>query len=307
MNLKINIKKILNIMVILFLLFSAISTVYGASCVISLKPLKAEVKKDEELVVNVELSNIKDKNGIIAMTATLEYDKDSLQLVKMEGKNWTTPYYNEANGKIAVDRNGFATVDETMFTIIFKVKQEKSLSTKIILKNIMTSNAIEDIEVTDTISNITINNRVTPSPDSTPDPTPNPNPGTDNNGNNNGSGNHNGSNNSNTENSGNNGNGSNNNNSNSGNEKPKNQTNLNQENSNRINNEILQNTTNTVEDTNTDTVSKNEVDGLNILETDTVIQEEQKKESNWIIPIMILVIVVIVIAIIIVMIRNKKL
>ena len=93
------------------------NTVYAAlSCKVSVQASQTEVSKNEEFTVDFNLSNIQSQRGIISIGATLEYDKDSLELVKMEGKNgWETPTegasYNATNGKIAITISGLGKKD----------------------------------------------------------------------------------------------------------------------------------------------------------------------------------------------------
>ncbi|MCI8833628.1 MAG: hypothetical protein HFJ19_05495 [Clostridia bacterium] len=111
-------RKIIALSLILVIV-TLISNVYAVSkCKVDLKTDKSEYNKNDEFTVNVNLSDIQDEKGIIALGGTLEYDKNSLQLVKMEAQgNWTKPSFNETNGKFVTDRdNNYATKDETVFT-----------------------------------------------------------------------------------------------------------------------------------------------------------------------------------------------
>lgn len=168
-------RKIVKIGLILFSVMCIITKVYAASCAINLQTAKNEFSKNEEFVVDVNLSNIQAESGIIALIATLEYDKKSLTLVGMTGQNsWSTPAsplsYNEANGKLVMDRGGLATTDEVVLKMTFKVNEGASGSTSVTLKNISTSNGIEDIAVPNTTKTITVKNgSTTPDTPTTPD------------------------------------------------------------------------------------------------------------------------------------------
>lgn len=132
-------KKAVNISLILVILIICImGNVYAAiNCKISMHTSKNEFKQGEEFVVDVKLSNLQSERGIIAFGATLEYDKQSLTLVKMEGKNgWSTPSYSEVNGKLVMERNGFATKDEILFQITFKFNEKSDKNVLITLKNL---------------------------------------------------------------------------------------------------------------------------------------------------------------------------
>lgn len=152
-------RKIVKLSLILLMIMCITGSVYAAlTCTVSIQTAKTELNKGEEFVVDVNLSNLPVDKGIIALGATLEYDKDSLTLVKMEGKNgWSTPSYNEANGKIVMDRNGFATSDETMFQITFKVKDQVSgANQSITLKDISVADGDEESTVATATKSITI-------------------------------------------------------------------------------------------------------------------------------------------------------
>lgn len=157
-------RKIIALSLILVIV-TLVSSVYAAStCKVDLKTDKNEYNKNDEFSVNVELSNIQDEKGIIALGGTLDYDKNSLELVKMEAQgNWTKPSYNEANGKFVTDRdNNYATKDETVFKIIFKVKDESKKDITITLKDIVASNGKEDIKTDNASKAITIKNSTVP-------------------------------------------------------------------------------------------------------------------------------------------------
>lgn len=165
--------------------------VYAASsCKISLEIAKSEFSKNEEFSVDVKLSDIQSERGFIALEAVLEYDKSSLTLVKMQGQNeWSNPIkdlsYNEATGKLVIDKNGLAKSDEVILKLTFKVNENSKDTTTITLKDIKASDATSPVQVATVTKNITIKNGgstpiipvdpdPTPDPEPTPDPTPNP-------------------------------------------------------------------------------------------------------------------------------------
>ena len=165
------------ILIILLLISICNNSQAAGKCKVSLEPNEVQVKKDQELIINVNISNIQAEHGIIAMTAKIEYDKNSFEFVRVEGRNWTTPFFNEENGKLAVDRNDYATQDETMFSIIFKVKEGSNVNKTITLKNIVASNGLEDIQVSNVSTTVKIeNNNVEPDPQPEPQPEPEPEP-----------------------------------------------------------------------------------------------------------------------------------
>lgn len=152
-------KKIVLLNLILFMIVFLAGNVYAASCTMDLKPSKAEVKKGEDFTVDIILKNIDAERGIIALGATIDYDRNNLEYVNIEGQgNWTKPSYNDANGKFAVDRNdGYATTEETIAKVTFKAKENMNVEeTKIVLKEITSSNGVIDISASDVTTNVKI-------------------------------------------------------------------------------------------------------------------------------------------------------
>jgi LPXTG-motif cell wall-anchored protein len=146
------------------------STAYAAlECNVSINTAKTEYSKNEEVVVSVNLSDIQSERGVIAFGATLDYDKDSLTLVKMEGKNnWSNPSYNEANGKLVMDRSNVTNNNETLLEITFKVNENSKQNTTVTLKDISVSDGTTPIKNISSISkDITVNEVVIIKPDST--------------------------------------------------------------------------------------------------------------------------------------------
>ena len=157
-------KKILSLM--LLMVIGMMGCVYAAlSCNISLEMAKTEFSKGEEFTVDVKLSNIQSDRGVISLGATLEYDKDSLTLVKMEGQNgWETPAngvsYNEANGKMAITRSGLGKDDEIIFKMTFKVNDQSKKNLKITLKDITVADGTAPAKISLAYKNITIKDGV---------------------------------------------------------------------------------------------------------------------------------------------------
>lgn len=154
-------KKIVCLSLILLITVCLTSSVFAASCKIDLKPSKSEISKGEEFTVDVIVKDIDAERGIIALTATMEYDKNALEYKGMEAQGkWTKPSYNDENGKLVLDRNdGYATTEETMFKVTFKAKEDISVNdTKIAIKEISSSNGITDIFSAETTTTIKIKN-----------------------------------------------------------------------------------------------------------------------------------------------------
>lgn len=162
-------KKIVKLSLIFLIAICIVGNVYAIlNCNIDIKTNKSQYSKNEEFTVNINLSNVKADKGIIAFGGTLEYDKDSLTLVKMEGKsNWSNPSYNEQNGKFVLDRGSVTKSDETTFQITFKVKDTKKSTSVISLKNVTISDGTETKKIELVDKSITIKGG-TSNPDSTP-------------------------------------------------------------------------------------------------------------------------------------------
>ncbi len=183
-------EKVIKLSLILMLIMICVtSTVYATSsttktpsCSITLETAKSEFSKNEEFNVDVKISKIESERGFIALEATLDYDKDSLTLVDMEGQNkWTTPVkdlsYNEATGKLVIDKSGLAKSDEVILKLKFKVKENSKENAMIALKDISVSDATVPAKISVASKNITIKEgQNTTTPDPTPTPTPEPTP-----------------------------------------------------------------------------------------------------------------------------------
>lgn len=169
-------KKVLSLVLLFIMMMSIMGTVNAAfTCNLSMEMEKTEFKKGDEFTVDINISNIKSDRGVISLGATLEYDKDSLTLVKMEGQNgWESPAvgstYNETNGKIAITRSGLGKNDETIFKITFKVKEEAKKNLLIVLKNISLADGTSPLSVAQVYKNITVQEGTNnPVPQPTPD------------------------------------------------------------------------------------------------------------------------------------------
>jgi hypothetical protein len=148
-------KKIIRLSLVLLAAIAIMGCTAYASldCTVSIETTKTVFSENEEFVASIKLSNIQSERGVIAFGATLEYDKDSLTIVKMEGKNgWSTPSYNEENGKLVMDRSNVTNNDEIIFEITFRVKEDSKQNTNITLKDISVSDATTPIKEISSIS-----------------------------------------------------------------------------------------------------------------------------------------------------------
>lgn len=150
-------KKVIKISAVLLILFSVLTSVYAASCTITVQPSNSKVETNKEFSVDVVLSNIQDEKGMITFTARLEYDYTNLTFKKIEGQNGWNPAYNEENGKIAAERaDGYTKSDETVFRVTFLANGAVNETPKITLTDIVFSNGKEDIDVVAASTTVTI-------------------------------------------------------------------------------------------------------------------------------------------------------
>lgn len=164
-------KIIVGLSLILVMIVSIMGTVYAADASVSLQTNKNEYAKNEEFTVDVVLSGLTTQRGVAALMATLEYDKDSLTLVRTEAQNgWSTPNYNEDNGKLIMDKNSNVTGTETVLKITFKVKENAKQNLVVTLKNMTVSGGSGDIEMTRSYKELTVQSGTV---------NPKPNPGED--------------------------------------------------------------------------------------------------------------------------------
>lgn len=152
-------KKITSLILMFTTLMILAGNVYASSCKVNLSTSKNTLSKGEEFVVDVTLSDIDAENGIIALIATLEYDKDSLDFVEMKSQNnWSRPEHNKDNGKFVMEKGDYVKEKENILKITFKVKETSKENLKITLKDIVSSNAKEDIKSSDSSLALKVSN-----------------------------------------------------------------------------------------------------------------------------------------------------
>ena len=151
--------------IFLIIMFSLIGTAQAVlNCNINIELSKTEVSKKEEFFVDINLANVQADKGIISLGATLDYDKEALELIKIEGKNgWETPSqgsFNESNGKMAITRSSVGQKDETVFTITFKVKDTNKKDAKISLKDIVVADGDKPVKISLVSKSVSIKENV---------------------------------------------------------------------------------------------------------------------------------------------------
>ena len=153
-------KKIVVLSLIFMLIVCMMGRVYAAfSCEVNMEASKTQVSKNDEFTVDVKIANIQSEIGFISFGGTLEYDKDSLTLVKMEGQNgWETPShgsaFNEENGKIAIDRSGVGKNNETIFRMTFQVKEANKSNLVVSLKDMVIADGTVPFKINSISQNI---------------------------------------------------------------------------------------------------------------------------------------------------------
>lgn len=150
------------VVMLMFIIMMLGSNVYATfNCDVDMKIAKTEYSKNDQFTISVDISNITSQKGVIAFGATLEYDKDSLTLVKMEGQNgWETPInggsYNEDNGIIAITRGALGKNNETVLKLTFQVKETQKSKTIIKLSEVSLADGTELAKVSSISKEITI-------------------------------------------------------------------------------------------------------------------------------------------------------
>lgn len=95
----------------------------------------------------------------------MEYDKDSLTLVKIEGQNgWETPShgstFNKENGKIGITRNGVGKNNETIFKMTFQVKEASRQNLVVSLKDMVISDGTVPFKISNVSQTITVTEKI---------------------------------------------------------------------------------------------------------------------------------------------------
>lgn len=173
-------KILVTLLILLMVVFTCIKNSYAAgSFSASLTPSNSRVSKGSEVKVTLKLSGINVEDGINALTATLDYDSDVLQLSKsnVKGLNDWSISFNEDNSKLEIDRAETITEDQEIATFTFKVADNTSAtSTSIKLKSISAGNSSldEDVKISDIITNISIGATINPTSSPTASPSSSP-------------------------------------------------------------------------------------------------------------------------------------
>ncbi len=140
-------KKIVIFSTIMLIIMGLITNVYAeSSCTVISSINNSEVKKNDEVIVTFAISKIEDDIGIFMLGATLNYDKNALELKKIEPLGgWSGLLYNDTNGSFVIDRD-YTKQPGNIIKATFKAIGETEKNTSISLSNICASNGIEDLK-----------------------------------------------------------------------------------------------------------------------------------------------------------------
>ena len=170
-------KKILKLSVIVLFVMCMFGKVYASNeCKLSIVTTKNEYSKDEQIIVEVKMSNINTRAGVMAIGGVVEYDKTSLKLEKIEGQNGWSPYINEQTGRFVAERNAPNKKDEIIFKLTFSINEGSKKNLSITIKEIQVGDGTTlYTEIDDAKKEISIkektNNIPTSNPTSTTTPT----------------------------------------------------------------------------------------------------------------------------------------
>lgn len=139
-------KKLAIFTTILLSIVLIMTSVHAAeSFSITAKMEKNEFSKNEEFTVEFNLSSMQVGEGIITVGATLEYDKESLEIIDKAGQNGWNMTYNDAEGIILLDNEKLIKDNGTLFKVTFKVKENSKQNLTIKLKDITAAGAGDEI------------------------------------------------------------------------------------------------------------------------------------------------------------------
>ncbi len=161
------------IIVIMMIIIGSSTKIYSmGEYNIAITPSKQNLMEGEEITITFEINDITAQPGIGAIYGELEYDKKIFEKITQEdfiqSSGWELPIYNdatEAEGALFLLRENGDLIKEnsTLFTVKLKVQDKvQACNTKIILKNISSSTAEEDIEIADVEIDLSVEGTLNP-------------------------------------------------------------------------------------------------------------------------------------------------
>lgn len=158
---KVNIKKIIFILLIAFLAFTTNVYAVNDSFSTTITANKSEIEREQTITITIGLSNISiesGEKGIGAYTGKINFDSSVLEYVCTSGTSkWDKPFYQ--NGLITATTTDGEVVKTTqnIGTITFKVKKDAKLGqTTISLENFSGSTVENDVLASNKSVNIKI-------------------------------------------------------------------------------------------------------------------------------------------------------
>ncbi len=133
-------KKILKILVLVFILVSFATISKAANVGVTLTPSSKKVKKGAEVTVEIKVNNFTREGDQKAIEMKLGYDTNALEFKSYQGKNnWSIVKSSDNTGFVA-SKEGTVNSTETVMAITFKVKENAALgSTRVTVSDILTS------------------------------------------------------------------------------------------------------------------------------------------------------------------------
>ena len=126
---------------------------------------KTEIEAGEETEINVKLTNIDmGEKGINVVEGTLEYDKDFIENIQLEGINEWKKIYNDEDGKLKgkflLDKMSEGIKEEeSIGTIKLKIKEDaKQGETQIKIKDIKSNDGENLVDTEDKVITLKISN-----------------------------------------------------------------------------------------------------------------------------------------------------
>ena len=122
---------------------------------------KTEIEAGEEIEINVKLTNIDmGEKGINIVEGTLEYDKDFIESIQLEGINEWKKVYNSEKGKFVFDKMSEGIKEEeSISSIKIKIKENaKQGETQIKIKDIKSNDGENLVGTGDKVITLKISN-----------------------------------------------------------------------------------------------------------------------------------------------------
>lgn len=159
-------KRKIGILIFIIIMILGISNYSQASSFnLDISADKTEIEAGEETEINVKLTNIDmGEKGINVVEGTLEYDKDFIENIQLEGINEWKKIYNTEDGKLKgkflFDKmNEGIKEEESIGTIKVKIKEDaKQGETQIKIKDIKSNDGENLVDTEDKVITLKISN-----------------------------------------------------------------------------------------------------------------------------------------------------